>query len=111
MLAVLKRPRSNRLKKIECALNRVIFCSVCNLVANATTVTTQVLNVIDTIGNPALLCVLGNHLLIHLKETADKGLQIGTSYTLKEKTLSAIDFQVGGQPPLSLDEPHNSSVP
>ena len=92
-------------------LNRVIFCSVCNLVANATTVTTQVLNVIDTIGNPALLCVLGNYLLINLKETAEKGLNMGTSYTLKEKTLSAIDFQVAGRPPLSLDEPNQPSVP
>ena len=47
----------------------------------------------DAVGNPALLCVMGNHLIIHLKEAAEKGLNEGTSYRLE--TLNAIEFGRG----------------
>ena len=47
-------------------------------------------NVLKAAGDPALLCVLGSHLLIHLKEAAEKGLNGGTSYRME--AISAIDF-------------------
>lgn len=38
--------------------------------------------VFDTVGEPALLCVLGSHLLIHLREAAEDDRNEGTSYSL-----------------------------
>ncbi|EJC97509.1 uncharacterized protein FOMMEDRAFT_163062 [Fomitiporia mediterranea MF3/22] len=41
-------------------------------------------------GSPSLLCVIGSHLLIHLKEAGERGMNEGTSYRLR--TLSDIGF-------------------
>ncbi|KAH8106463.1 hypothetical protein DFH11DRAFT_1468308, partial [Phellopilus nigrolimitatus] len=42
------------------------------------------------LGSPSLLCVLGSHLLVHLKEAAERGANGGTSYRMK--TMSSIGF-------------------
>lgn len=52
-------------------------------------------NVFNTVGSPSLLCVLGSHLLIHLREAAEEGLNEGTSYRLY--SVSAIDFEHGAE--------------
>ena len=50
-------------------------------------------NILIALGSPLLLCVLGNHLLIHLREAADEGRNEGTSY--RTKSSSAIEFEQG----------------
>lgn len=67
----------------------VIFCSAVNLVAYATELGPLFAAVLNACGQPALLCVLGNHLLIHLKEAGEAGMNEGTSYKPK---VSSIDF-------------------
>ena len=74
---------------------RAVFCAVANLIANAGGLNEILTNVFDTIGNPSLLCVLGSHLLIHLREAAEEGRNEGTSY--RAKSLSAIHFEQGGE--------------
>ena len=46
--------------------------------------------VLAVVGNPAILCVLGNYLLISLKDAAEKGMTPGMSY--ESKSISAIEF-------------------
>ena len=50
---------------------------------------------IGALGNPTLLCVLGSHLLIHLREAAEEGRNEGTSYRLS--SFSAIEFEQGAE--------------
>ncbi|EJD06090.1 uncharacterized protein FOMMEDRAFT_153453 [Fomitiporia mediterranea MF3/22] len=40
---------------------------------------------LDVAGNPALLCVLGSHLLINLKEAGELGVNGGTNYRSKTR--------------------------
>jgi len=68
----------------------VVFCSLTNVISYATEVNAIFSYVLVTIGSPALLCVTGSHLLIHLREAAEKGLNEGTSYRLD--SVSVIDF-------------------
>lgn len=42
-------------------------------------------------GSPAVLCVVGSHLLIRLKEAAERGLNEGTTY---RANISAVDFDL-----------------
>lgn len=44
-------------------------------------------------GDPTLLYVLGNHLLIHLKVAGENGLNEGTSY--RSARISSISFGPG----------------
>ena len=67
-----------------------MFCTLANVVSESATYPTNVEYVLSAAGNPALLCVLGNYLLIHLKEAAELGLNGGTSF--RPKTISAMDF-------------------
>ena len=50
-------------------------------------------DIFTTLGNPSLLCILGSHLLIHLREAAEEGRNEGTSY--RSKSFSAIEFEQG----------------
>lgn len=58
----------------------VLFCSLANIVGSNTANargSTLLSYVLIATGSPALLCVLGNHLLIHLKEASEAQLNEG----------------------------------
>lgn len=71
---------------------RAIFFAVMNLVTYSADLSQLLLNIIAVLGNPSLLCVLGSHLLIHLREADDEGRSYGS------KSLSSIDFEQGAKP-------------
>ncbi|KAH8109183.1 hypothetical protein DFH11DRAFT_1814136 [Phellopilus nigrolimitatus] len=69
----------------------VIFCSVMKIMAIQLDVPNVALSdFLNYLGSPSLLCVLGSHLLVHLKEAGERGANGGTSY--KMKTMSNIEF-------------------
>ncbi|KAH8109217.1 hypothetical protein DFH11DRAFT_964304 [Phellopilus nigrolimitatus] len=69
----------------------VIFCSCMKIMANQLFIPNPFLaNLLGVLGSPSLLCVLGSHLLVHLKEAGERGANGGTSYRLK--TMSNIEF-------------------
>ncbi|KAH8104859.1 hypothetical protein DFH11DRAFT_1519343, partial [Phellopilus nigrolimitatus] len=69
----------------------VIFCSVMEILANQLSITNVLLAyLLSILGSPSLLCVLGSHLLVHLKEAGERGANGGTSYRMK--TMSNIAF-------------------
>ncbi|KAH8109214.1 hypothetical protein DFH11DRAFT_1747280 [Phellopilus nigrolimitatus] len=71
--------------------DRVIFCSVMQIVSSQLFIPNVLLADFLTIfGSPSLLCVLGGHLLVRLKEAGERGANGGTSY--KMKTMSNIEF-------------------
>ena len=72
---------------------RVIFCAVASVMAYTVDLSQDLRNLFNTLGNPSLLCVLGSHLLIHLREAAEEGRNEGTSY--RSKSLSMINFEQG----------------
>ncbi|KAH8109181.1 hypothetical protein DFH11DRAFT_1515867 [Phellopilus nigrolimitatus] len=69
----------------------VIFCSVTEIIGDQlfaqNVIVAQLLTIL---GSPSLLCVLGSHLLVHLKEAGERGANGGTSYRMK--TMSSIGF-------------------
>lgn len=72
-----------------------MFCVVAALIPLTTDLDILPASLLQAAGNPSLLCILGSHLLIHLKEAAEEGFNEGTSY--RPKSLSVIDFkQVAG---------------
>lgn len=72
---------------------RVIFCAVINILTFVIDLSVLLEDVLNALGSTALLCILGNHLLIHLREAADEGQNEGTSY--RTKSLSTIGFEQG----------------
>ncbi|KAH8109867.1 hypothetical protein DFH11DRAFT_891286 [Phellopilus nigrolimitatus] len=69
----------------------VIFCSVMQIVSDQLFIPNILLaNLLSISGSPSLLCVLGSHLLVHLKEAGERGANGGTSYRMK--TMSNIEF-------------------
>ncbi|EJD00616.1 uncharacterized protein FOMMEDRAFT_159377 [Fomitiporia mediterranea MF3/22] len=38
---------------------------------------------LNAFGSPTILCILGRHLMINLKEAAERGMNEGTSYRLQ----------------------------
>lgn len=66
---------------------------VINLVDSVADLSTLLSSTFQVAGSVSLLCVLGSHLLIHLREVAEDGQDEGTSY--RSKPLSAIDFEQG----------------
>ena len=56
------------------------------------------------LGQPSLLCVLGTYLLIRLKEAAEEGVNEGTNF--RAKTVTAMEF--GVDPGTSESSEHNS---
>ncbi|KAH8109224.1 hypothetical protein DFH11DRAFT_1861733 [Phellopilus nigrolimitatus] len=69
----------------------VIFVSVMEIMSNQLFITNVLLaNLLGVLGSPSFLCVLGSHLLVHLKEAGERGANGGTSY--KMKTMSNIEF-------------------
>ncbi|KAH8106557.1 hypothetical protein DFH11DRAFT_1518081 [Phellopilus nigrolimitatus] len=69
----------------------VIFCSVMEIVSDQLVISNIVLaDVLNILGSPSLLCILGSHLLVHLKEAGERGANGGTSYRMP--TMSNIGF-------------------
>ncbi|KAH8112184.1 hypothetical protein DFH11DRAFT_1858210 [Phellopilus nigrolimitatus] len=69
----------------------VIFCSVMQIVSDQLYIPNALLAVLlNVLGSQSLLCVLGSHLLVHLKEAGERGANGGTSYRMK--TMSDIQF-------------------
>ncbi|KAH8109176.1 hypothetical protein DFH11DRAFT_1861694 [Phellopilus nigrolimitatus] len=69
----------------------VVFCSVLNIMANQLHIPNALLaNLLDALGSPTLLCVLGSHLLVHLKEAGEREANGGTSFMMT--TMSNIEF-------------------
>lgn len=46
--------------------------------------------VLIVVGSTSLLCILGSHLLINLKDAAERGLNEGTKY--RPDTVSGLNF-------------------
>lgn len=44
------------------------------------------------LGSPSILCVLGSNMLFNLKEAGEQGLNQGTSYRVKSESVSAMEF-------------------
>ncbi|KAH8112167.1 hypothetical protein DFH11DRAFT_1545872 [Phellopilus nigrolimitatus] len=69
----------------------VIFCSVMEIMAIQLIISsTVVADLLDVLGSPSLLCLLGSRLLVHLKEAGEMGANGGTSYRMN--TMSNIEF-------------------
>ncbi|KAH8104857.1 hypothetical protein DFH11DRAFT_1519322, partial [Phellopilus nigrolimitatus] len=67
----------------------VILCNAMEIVGVQFFIPNFVLaGILTTLGNPCFLCVLGSHLLVHLKEVGERGG--GTSYRMK--TISDVEF-------------------
>ncbi|KAH8108256.1 hypothetical protein DFH11DRAFT_1549247 [Phellopilus nigrolimitatus] len=69
----------------------IYFIIVIEITANQLNVLNPLLaNLLNLLGSPSLLCVLGSHLLVHLKEAGERGANGGTSYRMP--TMSNIEF-------------------
>lgn len=47
-------------------------------------------NLLESLGSPSFLCVLGSTMLFNLKEAGEQGLNQGTSFRVK--SVSALEF-------------------
>ncbi|KAH8109979.1 hypothetical protein DFH11DRAFT_1515033 [Phellopilus nigrolimitatus] len=73
--------------------DQAIYFIMCtsSCMANQLSISNVLLSyLLDALGNPSLLCVLGSHLLTNLKEAGERGANGGTSYRMK--TTSSIEF-------------------
>ena len=78
-------------------IRSVIFCCVLQIVQNSINIdNTLASNILIMVGNPTLLCILGGHLLINLKEAGEIGVNEGTNY--RSNSVSDIDFAEGPFP-------------
>ena len=70
-----------------------MFCCVMHIVGAETT-SIFLGYVIQLVGAPALLCVLGPRLLINMREASEKGVNYGSSFwsTIRATTVSGIEF-------------------
>ncbi|KAH8106551.1 hypothetical protein DFH11DRAFT_1549884 [Phellopilus nigrolimitatus] len=69
----------------------IYFIIVMHIVSDQLSITNVLLaHLLNVLGSPSLLCVLGSHLLVHLKEAGERGANGGTSYRMK--TMSGIEF-------------------
>ncbi|KAH8107333.1 hypothetical protein DFH11DRAFT_1517754 [Phellopilus nigrolimitatus] len=70
----------------------VILCSAIDLILASESNVANVLlaGTLALLGSPSLLCVIGSHLLVHLKEAGEQGVNEGTSYRMTP--VSSIGF-------------------
>ena len=74
----------------------VLVCSLANIIELKVELEDDFLaGVLQAIGNPSFLSVLGSHLLINLKEAGELGLNEGTNYRPDSRSISDIDFVEG----------------
>lgn len=74
-----------------CIISSVISVSVIQIIGNVFNGGTFLAAVLNSVGNPALLSLLGARLLFNMKEAGAKGLNQGTSCGSRS-TVSAIGF-------------------
>ena len=68
-----------------------MLCSVFNITNFTIGVTNAFAgNLLFSLGNPAFMSLLGNHMLFNLKEAAEQGVNEGTN--VRVPTLSNIEF-------------------
>ena len=71
----------------------VVSCCVINIVQFKVVSSNAFLsNVLATLGNPALLTILGNRMLFNLQEAAELGVNQGTNVRVPSRTMSNMDF-------------------
>ena len=90
----------------------VMLCLIANIVGFATNFGSFFSFVLYVCGSPSLLCVLGNHLLIHLKEAGEAGRNEGTSYAPKNSSINFADGHLvsGTCYTMRLNVPSNCSL-
>ena len=91
--------RESALFTHECvdALFRVIFVSVFAIMDFRLQIPNAlVTHVLDALGNPAFLCILGSRMLFNLKEAGERGQNEGTSYDATLRTVSEMEFAEPG---------------
>ncbi|EJD04446.1 uncharacterized protein FOMMEDRAFT_155573 [Fomitiporia mediterranea MF3/22] len=64
--------------------------------------------VLSAIGIPTLLCILGSHLLVNLKEAGERGVNEGTNY--RSRTVSDIEFAEGAPAAVGSNEEGTASA-
>ena len=66
-----------------------MVCATANMIANATGLSSYFAYIVNACGQLPVLCILGSHLLIHLKEAGETGMNEGTSY---KPEISSMNF-------------------
>ena len=62
-------------------LSSAVGCSVMNVLEFKLDVSNAFSsNLLNELGNPSFLCVLGSRMLFNLKEAGERGQNVGTSY-------------------------------
>lgn len=73
-----------------------MICSILNIIEFEVNVTNFfVANILDSLGRPSVLCLLGSRMLFNLKDAGERGVNEGTNYKLgntEEETVSSIRF-------------------
>ena len=78
--------------------NRAIFVALFSIVgARLLTSNTAVEGVLNTLGRPTLLSILGSHMFFNLKEAAEHGVNIGTNWTSYTHSAIRFDKPRGGE--------------
>lgn len=62
-------------------LSRAISCSVFNILDDKFAESLLSANVLESLGNPTLLCILGSRMFFNLKEAAEHGVNVGTNWS------------------------------
>ncbi|THH05340.1 hypothetical protein EW145_g4868 [Phellinidium pouzarii] len=91
-------PTRNR----PCSLRSAIFSSIAQILAvelnNSTSLWPSA--IFGVLASQTLMCVLGSHLLVHLKDAAQKGVNGGTSYRGTHLTAMRFDERAPGRRPV-----------
>ena len=78
---------------------RVVACCLINIIDFKLGLSSAfVANVLGSLGNPALLTILGSRMLFHLKEALELGVNGGTNVRISSGTISEIGFADPGHP-------------
>lgn len=73
--------------------NSVLACSIFNVIQDRILAPNYyVVVLLQAIGNPSFLCVLGSRLLVNLREAGELGLNEGTNYRLSTRSVSGMEF-------------------
>lgn len=74
---------------------RAILCSIFAIVSDMSSISEQFAaqNVINALGNPTLLCILGSRMFFNLREAGEAGVNEGTNVGSYRSTTSSIGFQ------------------
>ncbi|OCB87143.1 hypothetical protein A7U60_g5657 [Sanghuangporus baumii] len=71
----------------------VITCSLFAILSYKIQISNAFLSeIFESLGDPCLLSLLGSRMLVNLKEAAEQGQNVGTSYRMTASTMSEMDF-------------------